>query len=88
MHKAACDQLIFVGDAVLRYANQVVGKLGPGELCGDGHSPWSIISTMRDRKPARARALIPHRPTVNPISLGGPNNRSEYWLLVPYQGAY
>jgi hypothetical protein len=44
MHKAACDQLIFVGDAVLRHLNQMVGKRGPGELCGDGHSPWSIIS--------------------------------------------
>jgi len=39
MHKAACDQLIFVRDAVLRQVNQMVCKRGPGELCGDGYSP-------------------------------------------------
>jgi hypothetical protein len=32
MHKATCDQLIFVGDAVLRHVNQMVCKRGSGEL--------------------------------------------------------
>jgi hypothetical protein len=44
MHKTACDQLIFVGNAVLRQAYKLVGERRTSYLRGDSHSSRSIIS--------------------------------------------
>ena len=79
MHKTACDQL----------PRRSSPREPSGWLARSGLAlgEWSLdradnIETMPDRKPARARALIRHCQTFNPIGLAGPNNRSEYWLLV------
>jgi hypothetical protein len=49
MHQAARDQLIFVGDAVLRHLNQMVSKRGPGELCSDGHCGFASLQLRHAR---------------------------------------
>jgi hypothetical protein len=44
MHETACDQLIFVSDAILRQPDKLVGERWASCFRGNGHSPRSIIS--------------------------------------------
>ena len=57
MHKTACDQLIFVGNAVHRQANKLVCECRASYLRGDSHSPRSIISRPCSIEGPREREL-------------------------------